>query len=116
MADTPNTDDIRKELEKQISDLKKEVTQMSKSLSERGGALFDSVRDGAEDAYDETSRRASKATRQMRHQAHVVSDAIRENPGTAATVLSSAGLLGFILGLVLGQALSSHDRSSHRWH
>ena len=36
MADPANTDDMRKELEKQIADLKKEVSRMSKSLSERG--------------------------------------------------------------------------------
>jgi len=33
MADTPDADAIRKELEKQIADLKKEVTKLGKSLS-----------------------------------------------------------------------------------
>lgn len=115
MADTPNADDIRKEMEKQIADLKKEVTRLSKSVAERGEAVYEDMRDQAEGAYDEASRRARRAGRQMRHQAYAVSEAIRENPGTAATVLSSAGLLGFVLGLVLGQALSSNDRS-HRWY
>ena len=102
---TSSVDDVRKDLEKQIADLKKEVTKLSKSLAERGEAAF-----------DEASNRARAAAQQARTQAHVVTEAIRENPGTAATVLSSAGIIGFVIGLVVGQALSSDDRRSHRWY
>lgn len=115
MADTPDVEAIRKDLEKQITDLKKEVTKLSKTLSQRGEELYEDLRDNAGDVYDTASKRARGAVRQVRQQTHVVSDAIRENPGTAATVLSSAGLVGFLLGIVIGQALSN-DNNSRRWY
>lgn len=113
MADTP--EDIRNELEKQIADLRKEVAQLTKAASERGEAIYEDLRDNAEGLYDNASTRARGAAKQVRDQAHMVSEAIRDNPGTAATVLSSAGLVGFLLGLVVGQMLTGHDRL-HRWH
>lgn len=114
MADTPDTQDIRKELEAQIADLKKEVSRIGKAISARGEELYEDISDEASDAYDRASRRARGAAKQVRRQAHAVSDAIRENPGTAATVLSSAGLVGFLLGIVVGQALSGGQ--SRRWY
>lgn len=112
MADTPTAEEIRAELEKQIKDLRKEVSTLGKSLSARGEALYEDLRDEAEDVYENASRRARGAARQVRQQAHAVTDVIKDNPGTAATVLSSAGLLGFLIGLVVGQALSGNSR---RW-
>lgn len=116
MADAPNADDLRKEMEKQIADLKKEVAKLGKSLSSRTGAMVEELRDDAGEVYDAASRRASGAARQVRQQAHAVSEAIRENPGTAATVLSSAGLLGFLLGVVVGHMLSSANGQTRRWY
>lgn len=115
MADTPDAKDIRKELEAQIADLRKEITRIGKSLSTRGEELYEDLADEASDAYDAASRRARGAARQVRRQAHAVSDAIKENPGTAATVLSSAGLVGFVLGILVGQALSSGGHT-RRWY
>lgn len=114
MADTPTAEEIRAELEKQIKDLKKEVSALGKSLAARGEAMYEDLRDDAEDAYDGLSRRARGAARQVRHQAQVVSETIKENPGTAATVLSSAGIIGFVIGLLIGQALSSGN--ARRWY
>lgn len=114
MADT--ADDVRKEMEKQLADLKKEVGRLTKSLSERGEAAYEDFRDDAEDAYEQASRGARKAARQVRRQAYAVSEAIKDNPGTAATVLSSAGLLGFLVGLVVGQAICSSSDRSRRWY
>ena len=108
---TTNPGEGRKDLEKQIGDLRKEVAKLGKSLSERSEALYED----AGQAYDAASKRARGAARQARQQAYMVSDAIRENPGTAATVLSSAGLLGFLIGLAVGHALSNDGRS-HRWY
>ena len=115
MAGTPNADDIRKELEKQIADLKKEVTKLGKSLSARTEAAYEGLRDDAGDVYDAASKRAGSAARQMRQQAHVVSEAIRENPGTAATVLSSAGLIGLLVGIAIGHVLASNGQT-RRWY
>lgn len=114
MADTPDPKDIRKELEAQIADLKDEIARIGKSVSARGEALYDDIAEGASDAYDTASRQARGAARKVRRQAHAVSDVMKENPGTAATVLSSAGLLGFLVGIVVGQALAGNH--SRRWY
>lgn len=115
MADNPDTETVRKELEKQIVDLRKEVSKLSKTVSARTEEIYNQARDEAEEAYESASRQARSAAKQVRRQAYAVSEAIKDNPGTAATVLSSAGLLGFLLGLVVGQAISGNDRSS-RWY
>jgi ElaB/YqjD/DUF883 family membrane-anchored ribosome-binding protein len=112
MADTPSADEIRGALEKQISELRTEMTTLSKSLAARGSEKLSSARDYAEDLYDEAGGQADSAVRQVRHQAHAVAGAIRDNPGTAATVLSSAGFAGFLLGVVVGNLMSSNSR---RW-
>ena len=98
MADS--VEDVRKEFERQIADLKKELRVLSRSARERGEELYG-------EAYDGIAGQARNAVRQIREQAQVAGGAIRENPGTAATVLSSAGILGFLIGLVVGQALNS---------
>lgn len=119
MAETPKTDmsadDVRKEMEKQIAELKGEVSRLTSSLKERGQELYEDVRDDAEGYYHDASKRAKRAARQVRDQASAVSDTIRENPGTAATLLSSAGLLGLLIGLVIGQSMSSSNHS-RRWY
>jgi ElaB/YqjD/DUF883 family membrane-anchored ribosome-binding protein len=112
MAETPSVDEVRGALEKQISDLKKEVSALSKSFAAKASDRLSSARDYAEDAYDEASDRADGTVRQVRHQAQAVAGAIRDNPGTAATVLSSAGIAGFLLGLVVGNMMAGNAR---RW-
>lgn len=116
MADASSADDLRKEMEKQIAELKKEVTKLGKSLSSRTSEMYEDLRDDAGEAYDAASRRASGAARQMRHQAQAVSEAIRENPGTAATVLSSAGLVGFLIGVAVGHMLAGSGGQTRRWY
>jgi ElaB/YqjD/DUF883 family membrane-anchored ribosome-binding protein len=107
MANPLSPEDIRLNLEKQIADLRKEVTNIRKSISSRAEDLDGDLRENARDAYDAVSGQAHGAIRQMRRQALAVSEAFRENPRTAATVLSSAGVIGFVIGLILGQALST---------
>ena len=110
-AKNSSPEEIRKDLERQIGELRKEVAKLGKSLSARGEALYDE----AGEAYDTASRKARGAARQARQQAYVVSEAIRENPGTAATVLSSAGLIGLLIGIAIGHMLSNEGKS-HRWY
>lgn len=105
MADTPNLNEPRKDLEKQISELREEMESLKESIAERAQGL-----------YSEASRQARGAAKQVRDQAQLVSEAARENPGTAATVLSSAGIIGFLIGLAVGQAMSSSDHSYRRWY
>ena len=104
MADA--AEDIRADLEKQIAELKKEMGRIGKSLSARASDALDD----AEDVYDDVKGRARDATRQMRRQAGTVSDAARDNPGTAATVAVSIGLLGLVAGLAIGGLFSRAPR------
>ncbi|NPD17404.1 hypothetical protein HOY34_19650 [Xinfangfangia sp. D13-10-4-6] len=108
MADSE--DDIRANLEKQITDLKKEISKISKSLASRASEAVDD----AEEAFEEGKGRARHAARhavaQVRDQAHVAVGAMRDNPGTTATVLSTVGLLGLAAGLLLSGALSGDRR------
>ncbi len=99
-------DDVRANLEKQISDLKEEVSKISKSLASRASDAMDD----AGNAFDEGKGHARQVVRQVRDQAHVVADAARENPATAATVISTVGLLGLAAGLVLGSMFVSGSR------
>ncbi|MFE3836440.1 hypothetical protein [Pseudogemmobacter sonorensis] len=104
MADA--VDDVRANLEKQIADLKKEMTKISKSLASRAS---DAMED-AEEALEEGKGRARQAVAHVRDQAHVTAGAMRDNPGTTATVLSTVGLIGLAAGLVLSSVLSGERR------
>lgn len=76
--------------EKQIAELKKEMGQISKAVSARASGMLE----GAEEVYDDMKDQA-------RRQAGVVSGVARDNPGTAATVALSIGLLGVLAGMAL---------------
>jgi F0F1-type ATP synthase membrane subunit b/b' len=105
-----NVDDIQKALEKQIADLRKEITRINKTVSARGAELVEDAREHASDMYDTA---ATRAAQQLRNQAQAVSEVARDNPGTATAVVGVIGLLGFVAGLVVGQALSDTPR---RWY
>jgi len=113
MADTPNSAEIQKALEKQVADLRKEITRINKTISARSAEMMDDARDQASSFYENASARASKATQQLRTQAHAVSEVARENPGTTTAVLGVVGVMGFLLGLAVGQAASEPRR---RWY
>jgi ElaB/YqjD/DUF883 family membrane-anchored ribosome-binding protein len=110
MADNTSTEDVRKEFEKQIADLKKEIGAITKKLAARGSGAYEEARDAASDAYDHVKGQATGSLKQARQQAQTVSEAVRENPGTAATVLSSAGILGFLIGVVVGVTVAGNAR------
>jgi len=105
---TPNADEVRADLEKQVAELKDQVSKLSDRFAERASEAADT----ASDVVDDVRKRTRGAARQVRHQAHVVSDAIWENPGTAATVLSSAGFLGALIGFAIGYGCGTNSR---RW-
>ncbi len=93
-----------------MAELRKEVAAISRALSKRGSAAFEEARDRAEGAYDDASGRARAAARHVQEQAHAVTEAARENPGTAATLLTAVGVLGFLLGFVAGHSASDDRR------
>lgn len=99
---------MQADLEKQIAELKAQIAKMSETLTERASEAADSASEIVDDFRDRTTG----AARQVRQQAHAVGELIHENPGTAATVLSSAGLLGGIIGFAVGYMCSNHSR---RW-
>ena len=57
-SDTPDIDDIQKTLEKQIAELRKEITKINKSISARGAEMLD---DASEQASDATRSKANDA-------------------------------------------------------
>ncbi len=104
MADI--ADNTRAEFEKQIADLRKEMDKIGKSIA----AQASDAADDAEDVYDDMKGRASKVARRVRRQGHLAADVARENPGTTATVLSTVGLFGLAIGLVLGGLFAGNGR------
>ncbi|MFG1179050.1 DUF3618 domain-containing protein [Xanthobacter versatilis] len=98
--------DTRATIEAQIIELRNEMGRLSKSLQERAS----DAADDAEDAFETVKARANGAARTVRRQAHAVSEAIGENPGTAAAVLSSAGVMGLLVGFAAGYILASGSR------
>lgn len=101
MADA--TDDVRADLAKQIADLKKETTKISKLLASRAS----DVMDDAEEIPEDGKSRARHTVAQVRGQAHVAVGAMRDHPGTT-TVLVTLGLVGLTAGLFLRGVLSGN--------
>lgn len=92
-----NAYEIRANLEKQVADLMREVLHINKLLSSRAS---DAMED-AQGVLKDGKGRARHAVAQVRDQAHVAVGAMRDNPGTTATILSTVGVLGVVAGFVL---------------
>ncbi|ESY74629.1 hypothetical protein NKJ90_03040 [Mesorhizobium sp. M0051] len=108
---TPDIDDIQKTLEKQIAELRKEITKINKSISARGAEMLNDASEQASEFYDTTRR--SRTAQQLRTHAHAVSEVARENPGTTTAVVGVIGLLGFMAGFAIGQSMND---TSRRWY
>lgn len=106
MADMTSSRDVRDTLEAQITELRKEMERISRSLQEGASDAVSDARHTLEGA----RARVNGAARTAGRQAHVVSDVIGENPGTAAAVLSSAGVMGILIGLAAGYLLAGGGR------
>ncbi|TSE12101.1 hypothetical protein C1D09_011050 [Mesorhizobium intechi] len=113
-SDTPAIDDIQKSLEKQIAELRKEITKINKSISARGAEMLDEASEEASDFYETAAARASRTGQQLRSQAQAVSEVARENPGTTTAVIGVIGLLGFLAGIAVGQSMNND--TPHRWY
>jgi ElaB/YqjD/DUF883 family membrane-anchored ribosome-binding protein len=112
-SDAPHIDDIQKTLEKQIAELRKEITKINKSISARGAEMLDDASEQASEFYDTAATRASRTAQQLRSQANAVSEVARENPGTTTAVVGVIGLLGFMAGFAIGQSMND---TSRRWY
>jgi hypothetical protein len=114
MADTPSEpksrlptqSDVQDGLEKQVAQLKREIAKINKSLAARAGEAADQVNGW----YDAASDRTSKAAQSLRSQAHSVSDVVKDNPGTVSSAMLLGGLIGFALGVVFAQSEASGSR------
>lgn len=100
------TNDIQQALEKQIADMRAELKRLSRSLAAHSGDF----RERAEEAMDDVSGRVRGAAQAMRERGHAVADTVRENPGTATTLFGTAGIIGILIGIAIGCAISSDRR------
>ena len=118
MADTtknelPKAENVQKALERQIAELRREIGKINRSIADRGGELLDDAKEAAGDAYQTASTRAARAARQLRTQAHSVSEVAKENPRTTTALLGAVGLLGFLVGVAVAKVTNDPMR---RWH
>lgn len=87
-------------IEDQIAELRSQIEELSQAF-----------RDRVSSAADDASERARNAVQTVREQGQGAIEAARNNPGTATAIVSTAGLLGFCLGLYLGLSAASDLRA-----
>jgi Mg2+ and Co2+ transporter CorA len=110
MAETTSTagaskaaNEAQDAMKKQIAELRREISKINRTLSDQA--------EEAQGWYDSAAERASRAARQLRSQAHTVSETVQQNPGT----VSSAMVLGGVLGVLLGIAIAKSSEPERRW-
>lgn len=86
-------------IEDQIADLRSQVEEVRQAFSARVSS-----------AADDASELARSAVQTVRKQGQGAIDAARDNPGTATAIVSTAGLLGFAIGLYLGLSTATRLR------
>lgn len=87
-------------LENQLNELRSQIAELSRSVSSRTGNLGERAQEYADEARGGIRRAASV----VKEQGANVVGAVRENPGTATSVLTVVGLLGFAIGYCIGQS------------
>lgn len=103
-------------VENQIAELRSQISSLSKSVSARAGTFSSEASEFADEARGRVQRVAQNAAQTVRAQGHNVVEAVRENPGTATSVLTVVGALGFALGYFIANAEKDHKSSSlYRW-
>jgi hypothetical protein len=103
----PNIEDVQKALEKQIAELRGEISKINSSIEQRGARL-------AREAIETASARASKAAKRLATPTQSVSEVARESPGAMAAVIGMAALVGFAIGVGVGMATNGSDRHGYR--
>lgn len=112
MADSRLDDTIEKAFEQQIKDLRAQITQISKSLSDNGFDI-DSVKGDAQDRLHGAAKTAQRAVRHAQDEASAVVDVAKKAPAATGTVLSLTGAIGFGLGYLF--CLSQLDQRKRFW-
>ena len=113
-AETPGAENRQKKLERPVASPRKKTPNGNRTVRNRGSKVAGHTRGKSSDHTDQASTMVSKATRGLRAQAHGVSGAARDNPGTTTSILGVIGVLGFLLGMLVGRALT--DNTRHRWY
>jgi gas vesicle protein len=96
-------------IETQIAELRSQIDSLTKSVSARAGNFSESAAEVVGDA----SGRVRKAAQNVREQGYNVVEAVKENPGTATSLLTTVGVIGFALGYFI--ANSSSNQPPSRW-
>lgn len=103
-------------VENQIAELRSQISALSKSVSARAGTISGEASEFVDEARGRVQRVAQNAAQTVRAQSHNVVEAVKENPGTATSVLTVVGALGFALGYFIANSEKDHKHSSlYRW-
>ena len=94
-------------MEKQIAQLRREITKINRTLAEQAEDAGETVSGW----YDSAADRASRAVTSLGNQAKGVSGAVRENPGTVSTAMLLGGGIGLLIGLMINQ----HGARDYGW-
>ncbi|WP_246674323.1 hypothetical protein [Mesorhizobium sp. B4-1-1] len=110
-------------MKKQIAELKREVSRLNRALSEQAEEAAETAHgwyrgaaDRASNLYSGASDRASRAASQLRSQAHSVSETVQQNPGTFSTAMLIGGLVGLLAGMAISRNSDPEPDWLHRWH
>jgi len=98
-----NQREAQEAMEKQIAQMKREILKINRQLAERA--------EEAGDWLSSATESASRATQALRGQAQSVSEAVRTNPGTVSSAMLLGGMIGFLLGCLVSQTSSDTRRS-----
>jgi ElaB/YqjD/DUF883 family membrane-anchored ribosome-binding protein len=93
-------DEAAKKYEQQISNLKKEVARLKKSLAKQAAQTVDEASSEASEVYDTVKKSGAQAARVVGRQAQVAADRAIEHPALSAGVLAGIGIL---IGLLLAR-------------
>jgi ElaB/YqjD/DUF883 family membrane-anchored ribosome-binding protein len=98
-------------IENQISELRSQIATLTKSVSTRASEFSES------ELVEDAKGRVSRAAQNVRDQSYNVVEAVKENPGTATSLLTVVGAIGFALGYFLAANSSQQSNSSsiYRW-
>jgi ElaB/YqjD/DUF883 family membrane-anchored ribosome-binding protein len=110
-------------MKRQITELKREVNRLNRALADQveeqaaaASGWYESAAERASNLYSGASDRASRAAQQLRTQAHSVSETVQQNPGTFSTAMLVGGLVGLLAGMAISRNADPEPDWLRRWH